>query len=230
MISYPNYFRDMRKDNFVFENDRDMVDKFCADLKKPHLLPTDLLVYKKLFKRYADFGYFPVDKLVKVSEFMSIEPVTGFNTINNILGLFRLRIPLNIPGVEFIARKILARELNMYFNRLRQEDTVLSFDNLDQYNEEQINQICFKRGIDIDNNNLKERANDIKLWLSISNQRNVPHSLLVFTRAQDYTTEMFEISDDEHDFEILRRVSYFFNFVFMNLLTLNFFLPALVPH
>jgi len=33
----------------------------------------------------------------------------------------------------------------------------------------------------------------------------VPHSLLVFTRAQDYTAEMFEISDDEYDFEILRR-------------------------
>ena len=35
----------------------------------------------------------------------------------------------------------------------------------------------------------------------------MPHSLLVFTRAHDYTSEMFEISDDEYDFEILRRVS-----------------------
>lgn len=33
----------------------------------------------------------------------------------------------------------------------------------------------------------------------------MPNSLLVFTRAQDYTSEMFDISDDEYDFEILRR-------------------------
>ena len=35
----------------------------------------------------------------------------------------------------------------------------------------------------------------------------MPHSLLVFTRAHDYTSDIFEISDDEYDFEILRRVS-----------------------
>lgn len=64
--------------------------------------------------------------------------MTGFNTINNILRIFRLRIPLTAPGVEFIARTILARELNMYINRLRQEDTILSFESLDSYSEEQI--------------------------------------------------------------------------------------------
>ena len=42
----------------------------------------------------------------------------------------------------------------------------------------------------------------------------MPHSLLVFTRAQDYTAEMFEISDDEYDFEILRRVSIFLKSLF----------------
>jgi hypothetical protein len=45
---------------------------------------------------------------------------------------------LTWPGVEFIARMILARELNMYITRLRQEDTLLSFDSLDSYSEEQI--------------------------------------------------------------------------------------------
>ena len=205
MISYPNYFKDLRKDDHVLEEDREIIEKFAADLKKPYLLPTDLLVYKQIFKRYATFGFFPVDKLEKIAQFLGIEPVTGFNTINNILGIFRLRISLTTPGIEFIARKILARELNMYINRIRQEDTILSFEPLDSYTEEQINKICFRRGIDIDKQDLKERKNDIKLWLSISNQRNVPHSLLVFTRAHDYTSEMFEISDDEHDFEILRR-------------------------
>jgi hypothetical protein len=205
MISYPNYFKDLRKDHHVLEEDRERIEKFAADLKKPYLLPTDLLVYRQLFKRYATFGCFPVDKLEKIARFLGIEPVTGFGAINNLLGLCRLKIPLTTPGVEFIARKILARELNMYVNRLRQEDTILSFGSLDSYTEEQIDQICFRRGIDIDNQGLKERKSDIRLWLSISNQRNVPHSLLVFTRAHDYTSEMFEISDDEYDFEILRR-------------------------
>lgn len=151
MISYPNYFNDLRKDDHVEEEDREMIGKFAADLKKPYLLPTDLLVYKQIFKRYAKFGHFPVDKLEKIAQFLSIEPVTGFNTINNILGLFRLKIPLTAPGIEFIARTILARELTMYVNRLRQEDTILSFESLDSYTEEQIDQICFRRGIDIDN-------------------------------------------------------------------------------
>ena len=49
---------------------------------------------------------------------------------------------------------------------------------------------------------------DLKLWLSISNLRNVPHSLLLYSRISDYASEdMFEISDDEDEYEVLRRVS-----------------------
>lgn len=47
---------------------------------------------------------------------------------------------------------------------------------------------------------------DLKLWLSISNLRNVPHSLLLYSRIKDCaSTETFEISDDEDEFEVLRR-------------------------
>jgi hypothetical protein len=49
---------------------------------------------------------------------------------------------------------------------------------------------------------------DLKLWLSISNLRNVPHSLLLYSRIADYANEdLFEISDDEDEYEVLRRVS-----------------------
>jgi hypothetical protein len=47
---------------------------------------------------------------------------------------------------------------------------------------------------------------DLKLWLSISNLRNVPHSLLLYSRIADYAEDLFEISEDEDEFEVLRRV------------------------
>ena len=53
----------------------------------------------------------------------------------------------------------------------------------------------------------KQKKDDLKLWLSISNQRNVPHSLLLYTRINDFCNDIFEISDDEDDQEVLRRVS-----------------------
>jgi hypothetical protein len=47
---------------------------------------------------------------------------------------------------------------------------------------------------------------DLKLWLSISNLRNVPHSLLLYSRIQDYSSEdIFEIGEDEEEYEVLRR-------------------------
>lgn len=47
---------------------------------------------------------------------------------------------------------------------------------------------------------------DLKLWLSISNLRNAPHSLLLYSRISDYASEdLFEISEDEDEYEVLRR-------------------------
>jgi hypothetical protein len=45
----------------------------------------------------------------------------------------------------------------------------------------------------------------LKLWLSISNLRNVPHSLLIATRVKDFASEQFSIDDNETQEEILRR-------------------------
>jgi hypothetical protein len=49
---------------------------------------------------------------------------------------------------------------------------------------------------------------DLKLWLSISNLRNVPDTLLLYSRIADQADDLFEISDDEDEFEVLRRVSH----------------------
>lgn len=76
---------------------------------------------------------------------------------------------MDAPGARQISKIFLVRELNMYFARIRKEDENLSFDSLDNYSEEQIDAICFKRGIEIDKQTLKEKKQDLKLWLSISN-------------------------------------------------------------
>ncbi len=56
--------------------------------------------------------------------------------------------------------------------------------------------MCFMRGIDISNLPMQKKVKDLKLWLSISNLRNVPHSLLLYSRIEDYASDMFEISED----------------------------------
>lgn len=41
----------------------------------------------------------------------------------------------------------MARELNMLFEQIRREDMILSFENLDAFTEEEMDKICFRRGI-----------------------------------------------------------------------------------
>jgi hypothetical protein len=48
---------------------------------------------------------------------------------------------------------------------------------------------------------------DLKLWMAISNLRNIPHSLLLYSRIIDFTENLFEISEDEDEYEVLRRVT-----------------------
>lgn len=67
---------------------------------------------------------------------MSLEPVTGFNIANNILKIFKLQIPLDLPVIRIISQALLVRELNMYFNRIRKEDESLSFEGINQFSEE----------------------------------------------------------------------------------------------
>jgi hypothetical protein len=63
-----------------------------------------------------------------------------------------------------------------------------------------------RRGIEIEDKSYESKMKDLKLWLSISNLRNVPDTLLIYSRIVDYADDLFEISDDEDEFEVLRRV------------------------
>ena len=72
-----------------------------------------------MFSQYGRLKMFNTKTLIYMAHFMSIEPVTGLNTINNILRLFKVKIDVEAPGVRHITKMIVARELNMYFTQLR---------------------------------------------------------------------------------------------------------------
>ena len=83
-------------------------------------LPTDLIEYRHMFNKYAKFHMFKTKTLMQMAYFMSIKPVTGLNTINNILKLVRLpQIPVDAPVVRHLTKFLIAREMNMLFRRLR---------------------------------------------------------------------------------------------------------------
>jgi len=71
--------------------------------------------------------------------------------------------------------------------------------------EAEINRFCFERGISYDEKtNFQQKINDLKLWLSISNLRNVPDTLLVYSRIITMVEEIYEVSDEEDEYELLR--------------------------
>jgi len=115
------------------------------------VLPTDLLQFRDIFKRYADFKFFSVKDLIRIGYFLSLEPVTGVNIINNVLAkTVKVKIdPSTTPGVSLFAKWLLVREINMYFDRLRKIDESISFEDLDRFSEEEIDLLCFKRGIEM---------------------------------------------------------------------------------
>ena len=85
-----------------------------------------------------------------MAHFMSIRPVTGLNTINNVLRLFRLpEIPNNARWNRDITKLLVARNLNMLFTQLRNEDVAINFEGLNNFTEETIAKMCFRRGINI---------------------------------------------------------------------------------
>ena len=112
-------------------------------MKQEHFLPTDLLEFRQEFTRYGQFRMFRTKSLMHMAHFMSIEPVTGLNTINNILRLFKTQIPVDAPIVSIMTNMLVARELNMLFNKLRRDDLLLDMEDLDNYPEDQITKICF---------------------------------------------------------------------------------------
>lgn len=67
---------------------------------------------------------------------MSVRPVTGLNTLNNILRLVRLpAVPVDAPILKLIAKMLVVRELNMLFTQLRAEDVKIDFEGVNAFDE-----------------------------------------------------------------------------------------------
>jgi LETM1-like protein len=80
---------------------------------------------------------------------MSLSPVTGLNTLNNLLKPFKVKIPIDAPVISYFTRMIITRELNLYFKRIREDDVLMSFEKLDNITEEELNFIAIRRGIEV---------------------------------------------------------------------------------
>jgi hypothetical protein len=59
---------------------------------------------------------------------MSFSPVTGLNVLNNILRVFKVKVPIDAPVVRIFTKMIINRSLNLYFDKLRKEDELMSFE------------------------------------------------------------------------------------------------------
>lgn len=145
---------------------------------------------------------------------MGVNPVTGLSIINNTLKIFKLKIPIDAPVIKIFTKMVLTRSLNIFFDKLRKEDELMSFEAVDEFSDYDLDRVCFSRGINISSEcSHEQKIKDLKLWLAISNLRNIPHSILLYSRILDFTENIFEIDEDEDEFEVLRTVSSWIHFV-----------------
>ena len=98
----PNYLAKIIKSSKLPEKDLKAVKELKVMLREDKFLPTDLLEYRKLFSTYGRFANFQTKSLMHMAHFMSIEPVTGLNTINNLLRLFKFQIPVDAPVIKIM--------------------------------------------------------------------------------------------------------------------------------
>ena len=197
MYILPSYFAKLVRDEAVDKKDIPELAALVAILRKEDALPTDFLQYRNLFRKYANFRNFDTKTLMNMAHFMSISPVTGLNTINNIIKLSGKQIPVDGHIIKNFTKLIVARELNMLFKQIRKEDLILGFESLESFNDEELDKICFRRGINIKEQSRKEKLEDLKLWLAISNQRNIPNILLFLTRINDFSSNLLKIDFNE---------------------------------
>ena len=71
-------------------------------LRSESVLPTDMLQFRELFLKYAQFKYFDPITLLHFAHFMTLNPITGLNTLNNLLRVFKVKIPIDAPVVKFM--------------------------------------------------------------------------------------------------------------------------------
>lgn len=209
-IKIPLYFQSLIKDHAVLQKDIEGIKHLARVIRNQDTDPIELMNYKSLFRNYADLKYLDNQSLVDVSHFMGLEPITGLSTINR---LSRQNFGVNSTLMKPISSFLLRRHLNQWFDKIRKDDTLLTFDMVEKFDEETLNKVCFERGISIRGCDRAEKLKDLKVWMSMSNLKNVPNSLLLVSRLYDYTLPKFENNEDLDQYEILRRCPHEIYFV-----------------
>jgi hypothetical protein len=85
------------------------VSELKALMAQDHISPSDLLNHKRLFWKYLDFYQFDTQTQMNIFSFMMQKPVTGFNTINQILSPLKIQVPLDSDFLRPYLRFILGR-------------------------------------------------------------------------------------------------------------------------
>lgn len=74
---------------------------------------------------------------------------------------------------------------------MRKEDGKLSIEDLSKYPEEEIDTICFNRGIRTKGKSLDKKIKDIQIYLAVSNLRNATNTLLIYLNAANVVEESY---------------------------------------
>ena len=194
--AWPQRVQKLLENEHIPEDDKEKIKQMQISMMDDDLA-TNLLAFRFQFQKYGAFKSFDPAELLYISKFIGKEPVTGLKFVNQLRSLVRLE-PIGPQTKNQFLRRYMrffqVRELNVIFNRLRLEDQLLSQEDISEIPPNILAKICFDRGIDLDKGQ-REQVEDLRLWLSISNLRNVPHSLLLMHRVLDFTRD--SIVDDE---------------------------------
>lgn len=183
---FPQRLSDALKEREIDLDDKEKIKELRRIFKENDCLTTDLLAYRKIFQVYINFRYAPTKVLMTICNMMSLQPITGLNTINNLLKFFKLEIPIDHPSVEWMTRRFLFREYSLYMKKLRRDDSYLKFEEIEELDEPTLNRLCFERGLPVSILGRNQKLRELKKWHTLSNLRNVPHSLLIYLRVMKF--------------------------------------------
>jgi hypothetical protein len=69
-----------------------------------------MLKFKKMFKKFARFDYNDISTLKDMAIYMGQTPITGLNSLNNLLSFCRLpTVPIEAPLVRIYTKRMLVR-------------------------------------------------------------------------------------------------------------------------
>ena len=132
----PKFLDKLINDPLVAKEDVEEIKKLKKFIGEKDIQPIDLLNFKTIFYKYLVFKNFDPKTLTTFSNFMGLEPVTGLYLINNILKLFKTHINVDSPYVSWFTKRLITREIKMYFRKLRREDILISYQDLNKIKED----------------------------------------------------------------------------------------------